>query len=501
MLEDASNSELLAAWQTGDERAAQVLVRRYMSRLTALARARLSRKLARRLDSEDIVMSAWRSFFAAAGRDQIAVPDDDNLWPLLVTMTLRKLARQADRQNAAKRSIQTEVAFGDGESWPKVVSRDPSPEEAAMVTDEIESLMAALSASDRDILTRRLQGEELTAIAAAAGCSERTVRRALQRARDEYLSRQHTEPGTIRESEITQTDAAPPDQTTTIAGHTQVSAASQRSLPLPDASFDYSDVVLEQLIGQGAFGRVYRSRLADGQAVAVKFLRRNLWKNPLAAGQLIREAAVLAGLTHPGIVRHLGWGRTRAGAVFTVMELVDGQNLASWRQLGEVSLQDAIRCGIELGEALAAAHRAGVIHADLTPANVLRTSDGRFALTDFGFSQVAGEPLRMAAGTPGFLAPEQLCDAFGSVSDRTDVYGIGGIVYFLLTGRPPVTSETVPDAIAETLSSRPFQSVREIVEDVPARLDELIRRCLSKEPRHRPESVESVVRELAAIAG
>ena len=141
------------------------------------------------------------------------------------------------------------------------------------------------------------------------------------------------------------------------------------------------------------------------------------------------------------------------------------------------------------------------IHADLTPANVLRTSDGRFALTDFGFSQVAGEPLRMAAGTPGFLAPEQLCDAFGSVSDRTDVYGIGGIVYFLLTGRPPVTSETVPDAIAETLSSRPFQSVREIVEDVPARLDELIRRCLSKEPRHRPESVESVVRELAAIAG
>lgn len=498
MLEDASNSELLAAWQAGDERAAQVLVRRYMSRLTALARARLSRKLARRLDSEDIVMSAWRSFFAAAGRDQIAVPDDDNLWPLLVTMTLRKLARQAARQNAAKRSVQAEVTFDESESWPEVVSRDPSPEEAAMVTDEIESLMAALSATDRDILTRRLQGEEHTAIAAAAGCSERTVRRALQRALDEYLSRQHDEPGTIRESEMTEIDAARPDQTTT--GHTSVAADSHRSLPLPDASFAYSDVVLERLIGQGAFGRVYGSRLADGQTVAVKFLRRNLWKNSLAAGQLIREAAVLAGLSHPGIVRHLGWGRTRAGAVFTVMELVDGQNLASWRKLGKLSLQDAIRCGIELGEALAAAHRNGVIHADLTPANVLRRSDGRFALTDFGFSQVAGEPLRMAAGTPGFLAPEQLCDAFGRVSDRTDVYGIGGIVYFLLIGRPPVTSETVPDAIAETLSSRPFQYVSEIVEDVPARLDKLIRRCLSKEPRHRPESVESVVRELAAIS-
>ena len=78
MLEDASNQELLAAWRDGNERAARVLVRRYMTRLTALARARLSRKLARRRDSEDIVMSARRRFFAAAGRDQIAVTAYDN---------------------------------------------------------------------------------------------------------------------------------------------------------------------------------------------------------------------------------------------------------------------------------------------------------------------------------------------------------------------------------------------------------------------------------------
>ena len=187
MLEDASNQDLLSAWREGNERAALVLVRRYMTRLTALARARLSRKLARRLDSEDIVMSAWRSFFAAAGRDQIAVPDDDNLWPLLVTMTLRKLARQAERHTASKRSVNEEVA---SESWPEVVARDPTPDEAAMVTDEVESLMAALSQTDRDILNRRLQGEEHAAIAAATGCSERTVRRALQRARTEFLARQ-----------------------------------------------------------------------------------------------------------------------------------------------------------------------------------------------------------------------------------------------------------------------------------------------------------------------
>ena len=492
MLEDASNQELLAAWRDGNERAARVLVRRYMTRLTALARARLSRKLARRLDSEDIVMSAWRSFFAAAGRDQIAVPDDDNLWPLLVTMTLRKLARQAERHTASKRTVDAEVA---AESWPEVVSRDPTPDEAAMVTDEVESLMAALSQTDRDILTRRLQGEEHAAIATAVGCSERTVRRALQRARTEFLSRQPQDSETDFVFEPADSESGMAEEIPT-AGSAE--AAQHRTVSLPEASFVYGDIVLEQLIGQGAFGRVFRSRLQDGHTVAVKFLRKHLWQDSLAAEQLIREVSIVSGLSHPGIVKHLGWGKTDAGAVFSVMEFVDGQDLQRWQANNQISKRDILTCGEELCEAVAAAHCREVIHGDLTPGNVLRRNDGRFVLTDFGFSQIASDPLRVPAGTPGFLAPEQLCNAFGSVSPRTDVYGIGGMLFFLLTGRSPVAARSLSDSVAATLSARPVDFDVELP-DTRDSLRDIVARCLAKEPSDRPSSVESVLAELRAI--
>ena len=490
MLEDASNQDLLSAWREGNERAALVLVRRYMTRLTALARARLSRKLARRLDSEDIVMSAWRSFFAAAGRDQIAVPDDDNLWPLLVTMTLRKLARQAERHTASKRSVNEEVA---SESWPEVVARDPTPDEAAMVTDEVESLMAALSQTDRDILNRRLQGEEHAAIAAATGCSERTVRRALQRARTEFLARQpEGHESALAVEPVVPADVIP--EKTPTAG-IEAEAAQRRSVSLPQASFGYGDIVLEQLIGQGTFGRVFRSRLQDGQTVAVKFLRKHLWQDSLAAEQLIREVSIVSGLSHPGIVQHLGWGKTDAGAVFSVMEFVDGQDLDRWQADNALSEGDILSCGEELCEAVTAAHQRGVIHGDLTPGNVLRRNDGHFVLTDFGFSKIAGDPLPVPAGTPGFLAPEQLSDAFGSVSPRTDVFGIGSILCFLSTGRPPVAASSISDSVAATLSARPvdldveFQATWNSLRDIVAC-------CLAKEPSDRPSSVETVLAEL-----
>lgn len=156
MLSDATNQELVQAWQQGDQRAAQILVERYMLRLTALARSRLSRKLSRRLDPEDVVLSAWRSFFVATGEGRLAVPHDDDLWPLLVKLTLRKLSRQAARQTALRRDAGLEGSLDLERDWRAAVSRDPSPEEAALLADEVEALMASLDAGDREILTRRL---------------------------------------------------------------------------------------------------------------------------------------------------------------------------------------------------------------------------------------------------------------------------------------------------------------------------------------------------------
>ncbi|MFP6762704.1 MAG: protein kinase [Planctomycetaceae bacterium] len=437
MHEDASNSELLAAWRQGDENAAQVLVRRYMTRLTALARVRLSRRIARRLDSEDIVMSAWRSFFSAAGRNQVEVPSDDDLWPLLVTMTIRKLSRQVARNSAARRSLSAETEIPAVSDWPEVVSRDPTPDDAALVADEIEVLMAGLSSMDRDILTRRLQGDHYAGIAKTAGCSERTVRRSLQRIRKRYLEGQQSasenracDPPPVADSaagqRLTPDPVAQPTERKTVA-------AGQHSLFQGCTRIPFSEIVLEELIGHGAFGRVYRTRhLSDGTTVAVKFLRKHLWQDSVAASQLIREVSIVSSLSHPGIIRHSGWGRTNSGAVFNVMEFVDGGDLETWTR-SQPSLRDILECGIAICDAVETAHRGGVVHADLTPRNVLRRSTGGFVLTDFGFSRVAGDSLRyLRAGTPGFLSPEQLCDAFGSVSPRTDVYGIGGILYFVV---------------------------------------------------------------------
>lgn len=192
MLELSTNQELLDAWQAGNERAAQVLYQRYMVRLTALARSKLSRKLARRLDPDDIVLSAWRSFFVAVNAGRVLVPDDDNLWPLLVTLTVRKLSRQAARHGAQRRNMGKDLSQDDQIRWQQILSREPSPQEAAMVVDEVELLLSQLEATDREVLSRRLQGEQQTEIATALNCSERTVRRSLQRIRERFLQHEDT---------------------------------------------------------------------------------------------------------------------------------------------------------------------------------------------------------------------------------------------------------------------------------------------------------------------
>jgi len=122
LLENRTNQELLDAWQADHQKAAQVLVQRYMTRLTVLARSRMAQQLAQRLDSDDIVMSAWRSFFVAVDRRRVGVPDDDNLWPLLVTLTLPKLARHVSQHTADKRSIAAETGQGD-DQWAAIVAQ------------------------------------------------------------------------------------------------------------------------------------------------------------------------------------------------------------------------------------------------------------------------------------------------------------------------------------------------------------------------------------------
>jgi len=498
MLEEQTNQELLEGWRAGNQRAADVLVRRYMARLTALARSRLSARLSRRLDPEDIVLSAWRSFFVAADQQRIAVPDDGNLWPLLVTMTLHKLARQSSRHHAARRSVQSETSNPSEEAWQNAVASDPSPEQAVAVLDELESLMSRLSVLDREVVTRRLEGEPQAAIATALQCSERTVRRALQRAGQLLQAKQNaTESVRHRTWRSTSVEKQNPVE----QRHVQIAVSeSAVSDPVPAIQPEFTDdqILLQQMIGCGGFGRVYRATLrADGMTVAVKYLRKRFWTDASAVRLLVREARIVAELTHPAIIAHSGWGESRRGAAFIVMDWVDGGNLQDWINRRKPTMDQILTCARCITEGLETAHAAGVVHADLSPGNVLRRTDGQFILTDFGYAHALSDPFRpFHGGTPGFLAPEQLSDAFGPISLRTDLYGLGGLLYWLTTGRIPTEGHSIGEILANTLSARTPVSPMKLVPEIDPGLNQLIMKCLSNEPSLRPDSIRMVMDEL-----
>jgi len=180
-----SSAELVARWRQGDQQAATILWRRYAERLMALTRRRLSGKLSRYLDPEDVVQSAYRSFFAGARSDRYVLRQSGALWRLLVAITLHKLDHQVKRYHAEKRSVVRDQHIGAQvdllHRHIKRLARQPSPDEAAALTDEVERVMRSLVPLQRQMVQLRLQGYRLGEIAETTGRSERTVRRVLER--------------------------------------------------------------------------------------------------------------------------------------------------------------------------------------------------------------------------------------------------------------------------------------------------------------------------------
>jgi RNA polymerase sigma factor (sigma-70 family) len=187
---EPSSAELLDRYRDGDARAAELIFERYSARLVALASSRLSSRLSSRVDAEDVTLSAWRSFFIGAGEGRFEIGRGGDLWRLLVSITLHKLYRQARRHSAARRSVAVEypLAFLSAEVLP-ANDREPTPEEAATLADELQAIMQSLDPFMRRTLELRLQGEQIEEIARVTGRSERTVRRALATLRESISAR------------------------------------------------------------------------------------------------------------------------------------------------------------------------------------------------------------------------------------------------------------------------------------------------------------------------
>jgi RNA polymerase sigma factor (sigma-70 family) len=181
----ASSVVLLERYRQGDDSAAEALFSRYFQRLTMLARSRLSARLARRTDPEDVVLSVYRSFFISARAGRFTMSRSGDLWRLLAAITKRKLLRQARYHGADRRSVDIESPLDPGEVGCYFVrAPEPNPEDAVALADELERVLLQLDPFGRRVLELRMQGALISEIAEDTGRSERTIRRTIGRIRE-----------------------------------------------------------------------------------------------------------------------------------------------------------------------------------------------------------------------------------------------------------------------------------------------------------------------------
>jgi RNA polymerase sigma factor (sigma-70 family) len=488
---------LLERYRAGDVTAAEALFSRYFQRLTSLARSRLSPRLARRTDPEDVVLSVFRSFFIDARAGRFSLRRGGDLWRLLASITKHKLLRQARYHSADRRSVDLELPLDPAEDDSYCIrAQEPRMEDAVALADELECVFTKLDPLGKRVLELRLQGAQLSEIAQDTGRSERTVRRALGRVR-EVLAEQLGDAS----RELRDESALPRGTSFVAAGPKAPVAEIGQSVGVPLLS--HHDVLLRRMIGSGRTGKVYEAwQPSAGRTVAVKFLRKSLLHHRGVVRRFVAEAGIIARLQHPNIVGIHGLGQAPAGAHFIVMQLISGSNLDLIARAGPIAVAEAIRWSIETCSALEYAHSRGIMHCDLKPANILLDHDSSIRVTDFGLARSLAGPTPWTTeveGTAPFMAPEQASRSWGPLGVRTDVYGVGAVLFTLLTGRPPWIGRRLPDILADVISAAPVIPPKSLRADLPESVTEVCLKCLSKTPEGRYPTIQDVRSALIKI--
>lgn len=250
------------------------------------------------------------------------------------------------------------------------------------------------------------------------------------------------------------------------------------------------------LLGKGGMGEVYRADdLRLGQPVAMKFLPEAVSQDGVAQARFHREVRLARQVSHPNVCRVFDIGEA-AGLPFLTMEYVDGEDLASLLQrIGRLPPDKAVDISRQLCAGLAAAHDAGVLHRDLKPANVMLDRRGKVRITDFGLAGLATVGDEVRAGTPAYMAPEQL--AGEPATAQSDIYSLGLVLYEIFTGKRVFEASTIADLIRQHESTTPT-SPSQLVEGLDPLVERVILRCLEAEPNSRPRSALQVA---AALPG
>jgi eukaryotic-like serine/threonine-protein kinase len=262
---------------------------------------------------------------------------------------------------------------------------------------------------------------------------------------------------------------------------------------------------VHELIGEGGFGRVYSARdvLLD-RRVAIKVIRPDLAGARMFTDRFRNEALALAKFRHPGIVPIYDI-QDSEGLPYFVMPLIEGDSLRTrLEEFRYVAPQEARRLLVELCHCLSATHRAGIIHRDIKPDNVMLESDAlaRALLMDFGIAKSMRDydntNSGMMLGTPTYMSPEQV-NGDSTVDHRSDIYSLGVLGYHMLAGRPPFVGASWNEVVFGHMTRAP-EPLRRLNPSIPAALADAIMKCLEKDPGDRFQSAGELGSALSAVS-
>lgn len=314
-------------------------------------------------------------------------------------------------------------------------------------------------------------------------------------------------PGALREVLV--------DQTIGVAVLAAVSVLVTRTLYSMrrelHAATRIGNYLIEKELGSGGMGRVYRARHAlIRRPTAVKVMRPETTGSSEALARFEREVRLSATLTHPNTITIYDFGRADPVTFYYAMEYLDGLDLKRLvERFGPLPPERAVYVLRQACESLAEAHGRGIVHRDVKPSNIFLTERGGLydfvKVLDFGLARDVRESpdARLTAagqvfGTPSFIAPEALTEEHG-VDERSDIYCLGAVMFWTLTGRPPFAGRTAIEAMADQLRSQPIAPSTASELAIPPDLDAIVLRCLAKSPGERFPDMASLIAALDAV--